>query len=90
MFGYAGPACTDPNALTLEFRAYARTVTIEEAIPGPGGCVVSADDAVDFRGVTFRGAPVTRLTEVEVAGRHLAEGRGTRGRFGPGSLPRRS
>ena len=58
VFGYSGPVCNDPNALTLGFRADARTVTIEEAIPGPGGCVVSADDAVALRGVTFRVRPL--------------------------------
>lgn len=58
VFGYAGPVCADPNELTLEFRVQAHTVTVEDAIPGSGACVVRAEDAAAFRGVTFEVLPL--------------------------------
>jgi hypothetical protein len=58
VLGYAGPVCTDPNALTLDFRVHARTVTIDNATPGPGGCLVTREDAQAFRGVTFDVRPL--------------------------------
>ena len=58
VLGYAGPVCADPNALTLEFRVQAHTVIVEDAIPGPGACVVRPEDAVAFRGVTFDVLPL--------------------------------
>ena len=58
VLGYAGPLCADPQALTLEFTVQAHEVTVIEAIPGPGGCVVTAVDAAAFRGVTFDVRPL--------------------------------
>ena len=59
VLGYAGPVCTDPDALTLDFTVHTSTVTINEATPGPGGCVVPPGDAVAFRGVTFDMRPLS-------------------------------
>ncbi len=58
VLGYAGPICTDPQALRLDFTVHANGVTIDEATPGAGGCMVTPEDAMNFRGVTFDVLPL--------------------------------
>jgi hypothetical protein len=57
--GYAGVACVDPQALTLDFTVRSRTVTIDRATSSAaGGCLVSPYGAALLTGVTLHVHPL--------------------------------